>query len=292
MSNKNKNRNKKKTKDNKVEVVRKFQEVLKDLPMQQYLKVIKFVEQEVIERSKEIEKEHDKQFEMISKALDRNITAAMILRTDYTLEEINKIFQLAWELIEEDNKKVINLKKEGDGDWMKAAEKYVEDIQKRSAELIRQGVKQKNAIEILTNEFPKLSKSMVTNSYKKSKEIMLESKKLKEEIEEDLDALELYHAIWGKEEIENKEVEEMKKENIEIDKAPEGANLKILSKSLIMDIQGEYGTYHIENSKVQLEETEFNSKEDVEETYRKHIEYLTKTKNEALAIYDMIENLV
>lgn len=288
----NKNRNKKKTKDNKVEVVRKFQEVLKDLPMQQYLKVIKFVEREVIERSKEIEKEHDKQFEMISKALDRNITAAMILRTDYTLEEINKIFQLAWELIEEDNKKVINLKKEGDGDWMKAAEKYVEDIQKRSAELIRQGVKQKNAIEILTNEFPKLSKSMVTNSYKKAKEIMLESKKLKEEIEEDPDALELYHAIWGKEEIENKEVEEMKKENIEINKAPEGANLKILSKSLIMDIQGEYGTYHIENNKVQLEETEFNSKEDVEEAYRKHIEYLTKTKNEALAIYDMIENLV
>lgn len=288
----NKNRNKKKIKDNKVEVIRKFQEVLKDLPMQQYLKVIKFVEQEVIERSKEIEKEYDKKFEIISEALNRNITAAIILSTDYTLEEINKIFKLIWELTEEDNKKVINLKKEGDGDWMKAVEKYVEDIQKRSAELIRQGIKQKNAIEILTIEFPKLSKSMITNSYKKAKEIMVENKKLKREIEEDPDALELYHAIWGEEEIENKEVEEMGKENIEINKAPEGANLKILSKNLIMDIQGEYGIYHIENNKVQLEETEFNSKEDVEEAYRKHIEYLTKTKNEALAIYDMIENLV
>lgn len=119
--------------------------------------VISFVESEVNKRSLDIENRFNKQLEVITQALDRNMTASMIIKTDYSLDEINDIFKYTWELIDEDNKKV----------------------------------------EILVSEFPKLSKSMITNAYKKAKEIITENQQLKEEIEEDPEAVKLYNAIYG-----------------------------------------------------------------------------------------------
>lgn len=264
-----------------------FNSIVKNLDIVQYMAVCNFIESEVKRKIKSTET----QMEIISAALDRNITAAMILVTDFELEEINKIFKTAIELIEEDNKKINELKKEGEGDWMKAADKQIEKIRSRVMELIGENLNQKKVIETLVMEFPKLSKSMVTNAYKKVKEEMA----LVKEAEADQDAVRLYDAIYGAKSKNDKtetKVEEIetKVEKVEINRSAEKEESKeskfeILNKKVILDIKGELGVYHIEDNKLSVDDVIFNSPEDVEETYRKQIEHLTKCRNEALEIY-------
>ena len=205
---------KKANNNNLVDPINNFQDIIKNLQIHEYMAVIKFVESEVNKRSLEIEEQFNNKLEVITKALDRNISAAMILKTDYQLDEINDIFKYSWELIDEDNKKIAQLKKEGDGDWMKASEKYVDKLQDRAIELVNENVKQKKAVEILTGEFPKLSTSMIANAYAKAKECILENKRLKEEMEDDPDVLDAYNAIFGEDEEEKTEVKEVKNMNL------------------------------------------------------------------------------
>lgn len=288
-----------------VDPTRNFEKIIKNMPMHEYMAVLKFVENEVNKRSLEIEESFNKKLEVITQALDRNMTASMILNTEYSLDEINNIFKYSWELIDEDNKKVAELKKEGNGDWMKAADKYVELVQERAIELINNKVNQKKSVETLVSEFPKLSKSMITNAYKKAKELIDESKKLKEETEEDPEAIRLYNAIYGEddynsneinevaEEVKNEkaEVEEVENMNKEInDKQPEvkeESKIKVVK----MELVGEFGVYEVEGTKLTVDDVKFNSKEHLEEVYRKQIDYLTKCKDEALKVYEMAEKI-
>lgn len=288
-----------------VDPTRNFEKIIKNMPMHEYMAVLKFVENEVNKRSLEIEESFNKKLEVITQALDRNMTASMILNTEYSLDEINNIFKYSWELIDEDNKKVAELKKEGNGDWMKAADKYVELVQERAIELINNKVNQKKSVETLVSEFPKLSKSMITNAYKKAKELIDESKKLKEETEEDPEAIRLYNAIYGEddynskaineaaeeEENEKVEVEEVENMNKEInDKQPEvkeESKIKVVK----MELVGEFGVYEVEGTKLTVDDVKFNSKEHLEEVYRKQIDYLTKCKDEALKVYEMAEKI-
>lgn len=285
---------KKANNNNLVDPINNFQDIIKNLQIHEYMAVIKFVESEVNKRSLEIEEQFNNKLEVITKALDRNISAAMILKTDYELDEINDIFKYSWELIDEDNKKIAQLKKEGDGDWMKASEKYIDKLQDRAIELVNENVKQKKAVEILTGEFPKLSTSMIANAYAKAKECILENKRLKEEMEDDPDVLDAYNAIFGEDEEEKtevKEVKNMKKEVNTKSKAKEESTLKILNRKVIMDVQGEFGIYHVEDNKVTIDDVSFTSKENVEEVYKKQIEHITKCKNEALSIYEMVDKI-
>lgn len=202
------NKKKKVNNNNLVDPTRNFEKIIKNLQIHEYMAVISFVESEVNKRSLDIENRFNKQLEVITQALDRNMTASMILKTDYSLDEINDIFKYTWELIDEDNKKVEILKKEGNGDWMKEADKYVDLVQERATELINNKVNQKKSVETLVSEFPKLSKSMITNAYKKAKEIIAENQNLKEEIEEDPEAVKLYNAIYGEEDFNPNAIKE------------------------------------------------------------------------------------
>lgn len=288
-----------------VDPTRNFEKIIKNMPMHEYMAVLKFVENEVNKRSLEIEESFNKKLEVITQALDRNMTASMILNTEYSLDEINNIFKYSWELIDEDNKKVAELKKEGNGDWMKAADKYVELVQERAIELINNKVNQKKSVETLVSEFPKLSKSMITNAYKKAKELIDESKKLKEEKEEDPEAIRLYNAIYGEDDYNSNEinevVEEVKNEKVEVeevenmnkeinDKQPE-AKEESKIKVVKMELVGEFGVYEVEGTKLTVDDVKFNSKEHLEEVYRKQIDYLTKCKDEALKVYEMAEKI-
>ena len=271
-----------------VDPTRNFEKIIKNMPMHEYMAVLKFVENEVNKRSLEIEESFNKKLEVITQALDRNMTASMILNTEYSLDEINNIFKYSWELIDEDNKKVAELKKEGNGDWMKAADKYVELVQERAIELINNKVNQKKSVETLVSEFPKLSKSMITNAYKKAKELIDESKKLKEETEEDPEAIRLYNAIYGEEDYNSKAInevaEEAKNEKVEVE---EESKIKVIK----MELVGEFGVYEVEGTKLTVDDVKFNSKEHLEEVYRKQIDYLTKCKDEALKVYEMAEKI-
>lgn len=287
-----------------VDPTRNFEKIIKNMPMHQYMAVLKFVENEVNKRSLEIEESFNKKLEVITQALDRNMTASMILNTEYSLDEINNIFKYSWELIDEDNKKVAELKKEGNGDWMKAADKYVELVQERAIELINNKVNQKKSVETLVSEFPKLSKSMITNAYKKAKELIDESKKLKEEAE-DPEAIRLYNAIYGEDDYNSNEIneaaEEVKNEKVEVEEV-ENMNKEINDKQsevkeeskikvVKMELVGEFGVYEVEGTKLTVDDVKFNSKEHLEEVYRKQIDYLTKCKEEALKVYEMAEKI-
>lgn len=287
-----------------VDPTRNFEKIIKNMPMHEYMAVLKFVENEVNKRSLEIEESFNKKLEVITQALDRNMTASMILNTEYSLDEINNIFKYSWELIDEDNKKVAELKKEGNGDWMKAADKYVELVQERAIELINNKVNQKKSVETLVSEFPKLSKSMITNAYKKAKELIDESKKLKEEAE-DPEAIRLYNAIYGEDDYNSNEIneaaEEVKNEKVEVEEV-ENMNKEINDKQsevkeeskikvVKMELVGEFGVYEVEGTKLTVDDVKFNSKEHLEEVYRKQIDYLTKCKDEALKVYEMAEKI-
>nr|UVN08442.1 MAG: hypothetical protein [Bacteriophage sp.] len=242
--------------NNLVDPTRNFEKIIKNLQIHEYMAVISFVESEVNKRSLEIENRFNKQLEVITQALDRNMTASMILKTNYSLDAINDIFKYTWELIDEDNKKVEALKKEGNGDWMKEADKYVELVQERAAELINNKVNQKKSVETLVMEFPKLSKSMITNAYKKAKELIEENKILKAEIEEDPEA-------------------------------KEESKIKVVKMELI----GEFGVYEVEGTKLTIDDVKFDSREHLEDVYKKQIEYLTKCKDEAIKVYEMVEKV-
>lgn len=299
------NKKKKVNNNNLVDPTRNFEKIIKNLQIHEYMAVISFVESEVNKRSLDIENRFNKQLEVITQALDRNMTASMILKTDYSLDEINDIFKYTWELIDEDNKKVEILKKEGNGDWMKEADKYVDLVQERATELINNKVNQKKSVETLVSEFPKLSKSMITNAYKKAKEIIAENQKLKEEIEEDPEAVKLYNAIYGEEDFNPNAIKEATEDLKFIKEVVEEAEImKNESKNqqtevkeenkiklLKMELMGEFGVYEVEGTKLTIDNVKFNSKEHVEEVYQKQIEQLTKCKNEALKIYEMVEKV-
>lgn len=118
----------------------------------------------------ESEKACTRYSEQFSQALDRCLTAGLIDYTDYSLDEINDILTGCTNFITEDNSKVRELKRIAGGDWMKAADKYKEQVVERSLELIKNGMKDKEVKDTLVIEFPKLSRAMITNAYKKVKE--------------------------------------------------------------------------------------------------------------------------
>lgn len=184
----------------------------------------------------------------LSQAMDRCFTAAMIDKTPYSLEEINRIFEYSYMLIEEDVEKIKILMNEGGGDWMRAADKYQEEVKERVMQLIEKGTKDKIAKEILIAEFPKLSKSMISNAFKKIKEQIA-----KEKLEDDQEANNILDNIdsdvkEGLEKIFPEEFEKMEENKIS-EKAMKKRNTKIQK---------------IENEKVAKEVNRLSDKQEVE----------------------------
>ena len=64
-------------------------------------------------------------------------------------------------------------------------------VRDRIIELVNEGKKQKEIISILAAEFPTLSKSMITNAYKKTKTMASEAKEMKAGIEKAIKILEM-----------------------------------------------------------------------------------------------------
>ncbi|MDU3333050.1 MAG: hypothetical protein E7F09_05530 [Clostridium perfringens] len=115
------------------------------------------------------------------------INAALTELYNLKNEELIKIWDATNNLLEEDIKA-----RRGLGELSKEEmDKLDKNVKTRVGELIYEGKKQKEIIETLKKEFPKLSAAMRTNVYKEVKEEVEEFKKMK-----------------------NKEIEEVKKEAI------------------------------------------------------------------------------
>lgn len=130
-------------------------------------------------------------------------------------EELIKIWDTTNNLLEEDIKA-----RRGLGELSKEEmDKLDKNVKTRVGELIYEGKKQKEIIETLKKEFPKLSAAMRTNVYKEVKEEVEEFKKMKDkEIEE-----------VKKEAINTKEINSVEEENedMELEKVTEDKNFKM-----------------------------------------------------------------
>jgi lipopolysaccharide export system protein LptA len=91
---------------------------------------------------------------------------------DASMKKIDKLKEYYSELVIEDLEKFNKIVKDLKGDNVmvnKAMQKYEADVTAKINELLEKKVNQKQAIEILVTNFPTLSKSMLTNSYKRLK---------------------------------------------------------------------------------------------------------------------------
>ncbi|CAM3000365.1 hypothetical protein HAHI6034_11040 [Hathewaya histolytica] len=105
--------------------------------------------------------------------VNRAVTALLIqVFPEKTFKEIKEIESIYGDLILEDAEKIRRFKDETKGDSKmakKMMEKYEAEVRKEVIKLLDKKLTQKEAIEELAIKFPKLSKAMVTNEYKKIK---------------------------------------------------------------------------------------------------------------------------
>lgn len=255
----------------------KYTDWLNKLDIKSFHIVNEFVAKEVVrladDRNRELYKE-------MTDTLDRSILAALILETDMEIEDVEKVFELVYDLVEEDLKKSKKLKIKGNGDMAKGAEKYLDKLIERVETLLKEGVNQKESIEILSKEFGMLSKSMITNSYKRIRKDYKDSLSKTENVE-----------LVEKEAPTDKEIEQAIDyifEEKKVCESKEKSKFEILTKKVEMTVKGEFGTYEIEDSIVRVNGLKFNKAEEVEEVFAAKIKELEKQKEELKEIYGMI----
>ena len=97
--------------------------------------------------------------------------------------------------------------------------------------------------------------------------------------------IERYYSNWRKESEEKKkqsiinedfekEVQDMINQSEKGEK--EMSKFKVLKKVIVLDLEGEYGQYHIENNKVAFKDVEYVNAEDIESEFKAKEEELTK----------------
>lgn len=192
--------------------------------------------------------------------------------------ELNNIM----DLVEEEGKRFFEYKKNG-GDYIMAIKGSTEKIIKKYEELKNKGLKEKEVHEELVILFPNLSATAIKNTIAEYKRD-LRNKKLEVKKEEDSEINEALKSIFPEEnkkpavidpefETAVKDMENQKEKPKEEVKVNKEIVFEELSKSIIADVKGSLGVYHIENGKADIEGFTFATVNDVEEeiTLRKKV---------------------
>ncbi|MDH2461438.1 hypothetical protein QDR06_07600 [Clostridium perfringens] len=191
------------------------------------------------------------------------INAALTELYNLKNEELIKIWDTTNNLLEDDIKA-----RRGLGELSKEEmDKLDKNVKTRVGELIYEGKKQKEIIETLKKEFPKLSAAMRMNVYKEVKEEVEEFKKMKDkEIEE-----------VKKEAINTKKINSVEEENegMELEKVTEDKNIKMNKEGLEIKVSS-----ISEQLKGQLEIKTQEVEKETEEL--KKLEALIATKKEKI----------
>ena len=228
--------------------------------------------------------------------LDRCMSAAIVNVLDIDWTVIQEIQDNMIHFLEEDTKKM-GENKEIYGGLEMATKKINEtekDVEKRVNELIDQGVKQKEMVQILSMDFPMLSKAMITNAIKRvkserlentedaAKYILEDNKELKEEAKEIAEKVVANLEKELEKEDHIAEVGQMIEESKE-----EIKEEKIMSKLKVkrIELEGEFGSYIREGDKVTAGEITFNSLEELEEYKKKEIELFNRRMEEIKEVY-------
>lgn len=239
--------------------------------------------------------------ETINTSMDRALTAFFILENaESSWKEISKIQDRFIELLLEDIEKENEIIKGTKGDTEMAKKKMMDmekEVRKVAEDLVNKGINQKDAVEILVGKFPKLSKSMVTNAYKKIKEELKEVKKVDSNVQAIKEKLGTPSTENEKEIIfESKEEEAAAKEILNIiDEGKEEKTMNNTSKLKIkrMEIEGENGTYLVEDGKVKLtgdgQVIEFKNKDELEKYRKEEMERFERRIAEFREVFGMVK---
>ncbi|MBU3195674.1 hypothetical protein KPL26_03225 [Clostridium algidicarnis] len=208
----------------------------------------------------------DAKLEEINQIMDRSISALLVeLFPEKTWEGITEIEDIFASLVIEDAEKTKDIKNKSKGDinmTNKKLEKYSEEVATKAIELLEKGLNQKQSIDELITHFPMLSKSMVTNAYKKIKSKWdKEHKKEDPEVQEAAEKiLDIINKQDSKKEVAKKAAPEIVKEvktqaKVEVKKETKEEvkmnGLKVLEEKVVKTIKiaGENGIYEGETGK-------------------------------------------
>lgn len=233
-------------------------------------------------------------------ALDRCMSAAIVNVLDIDWSQIQEIQDNMVHFLEEDTKKMGENKKLYGGLEM-AIKKINEQeklIEKRVNELIDRGSKQKEMVQILSMEFPMLSKAMITNAIKRvkserltntedaAKYILKDNKALKEEIKKE--AKEIANKAVNNLEKELEKEEHIAEGSKRVEEIKEAKEEPVMSKLKIkkVELEGEYGNYIKEGNKVIAGEMTFNSLKELEVYKKKEIELFNLRMKEIENVYN------
>lgn len=243
--------------------------------------------------------------------LDTIITAALVEKTDLSLKEIFDINVTVGEFygrIRYEN----SIK--GFENRMKTLASIQEDVTKRINEMIKEGKERGPIIKAIREEFKGtgLTTAEINVAYKKclenaeKEEEYLTAKKILSIMGEDVDDCSEETEIIVEDPVEEKNDEEAERIEAAIKKVKEidakskksKSKLKIVNKVtkiVSMDVQGEFGLYHIEDEKVQMGTNVFKNADEVEKWAKKHIddteEKIRNLENEIAAHKQQIEFL-
>ena len=243
--------------------------------------------------------------------LDTIITAALVEKTDLSLKEIYDINVLIGEFygrIRYEN----SIK--GFKNRMKTLASIQEDVTKRINEMIKEGKERGPIVKAIREEFKGtgLTTAEINVAYKKclenaeKEEEYLAAKKILSIMGEDVDDCSEETEIIVEDPVEEKNDEEAERIEAAINKVKEidakskksKSKFKIINKVtkiVSMDVQGEFGLYHIEDEKVQMGTNVFKNADEVEKWAKKHIddteEKIRNLENEIAAHKQQIEFL-
>lgn len=218
----------------------------------------------------------NEKLEMIGFIADMAISSYLIENNEnITLDKVTEIQETItaeFAISYEKYSKIINSCKGDINMAKKKFEKYESDVKKEAIKLLDKGIKQGQAIIILQDKFPMLSKAMLVNAFKKVKAEI-------EEVKEDPEVLAAAEYIFpeiveedteekeDKPELSKEPTEEVKVESnvitpVEEDKSIQAkSKLTVVSKTIVVD--GEFGRYQLDDEGLTLGELQFGFMSDI-----------------------------
>lgn len=241
----------------------------------------------------------ERNFNRMTHSLDNNFTAAMILKTELSITQIDNIFEDVFQLMKDDREKDTDNKRnfKNEGEYLEFMKNIEKMVTQRAIELLEKGMKEKEVREKLFLEYPALSKSKITNCVKKVKEIMEDDKETQNAAIKMLDIID--NPVVKKEvqevstkkttkkttkKVEKKPVEKVEVKEIKVEKVQEVKGEVKKDKPLSglrvkkVEVIGRFSAYSVENKRVKLElNRSFDKKswedfkEEMEEIFTKYM---------------------
>lgn len=197
----------------------------------------------------------------VMESVDRCLTALMIEEYDMELEEVQIFMTKLINNIGEDTEKINKLKNMLGGRYMKTLEDIKNKMIKEAREMMEGGMKDKEIKQKLNEEYPQLSKSMVTNAVKRirtdyNKEVAKDVSKVAEAIgigevtKEDLEEANIIESDTESLEEESTTSKEFIEEDVKTsenvqNKARNGIEIKSRKKSETLEVKGSNYNYKV-----------------------------------------------